>query len=80
VRSGSWAGVFALATAPAARRRGVARAVFGALARWTQDGGADRLYLQVEDDNLPARSLYESVGFVRSHGYHYRVARFDAPA
>ncbi len=80
VRSRGWAGVFALATVPGARRRGVAKTVLWALAQWAQAGGADRLYLQVEDDNASARALYEHLGFVRSHGYHYRTAPLDASA
>jgi ribosomal protein S18 acetylase RimI-like enzyme len=69
-----WSGVFCMATAPGARRRGVARAVLGALAEWSGEHGAASLYLQVERDNAAARALYASLGFVRSHGYHFRVA------
>ncbi|HEX7299635.1 MAG TPA: GNAT family N-acetyltransferase [Solirubrobacteraceae bacterium] len=69
-----WSGLFCMATVPSARRRGVARAVLGALAAWSRDGGARGLYLQVERDNAPAHGLYASMGFTRSHGYHYRVA------
>jgi GNAT superfamily N-acetyltransferase len=53
---------------------GVARAVLGALAEWSREHGAGSLYLQVERDNAAARALYASLGFVRSHGYHFRVA------
>lgn len=66
-------GVFGLATRSDARRRGAARAVLGALATWAIDERAPNLYLQVETDNDPARALFESVGFVHNHGYHYRV-------
>jgi N-acetylglutamate synthase len=63
-----------MATDPALRRRGVARAVLGALADWSRERGADRVYLQVERDNVPAQALYASMGFKRSHGYHFRSA------
>lgn len=43
-------------------------------AEWAGNRGAERLYLQVEAGNEPARRLYESAGFARSHTYHYRVA------
>jgi N-acetylglutamate synthase len=69
-----WSGVFCMATDPAARRRGVARAVLRTLARWSREQGAGGLYLQVECDNAPAQALYASMGFERSHGYHFRVA------
>jgi arginase len=69
-----WAGVFCVATAPEARRRGVARTVVHALTHWATRHGAQRIYLQVESDNAPAHELYASAGFTRSHGYHYRVA------
>jgi N-acetylglutamate synthase len=68
-----WAGIFGMATRPDVRRRGAARGVLRGLAEWALDEGAKQLYLQVETDNAPARALYESVGFVRNHGYHYRV-------
>ncbi|GAB2801717.1 hypothetical protein GCM10027176_02410 [Actinoallomurus bryophytorum] len=68
-----WAGVFAMATRPSSRGQGVARAVLGAGARWAADQGAARLYLQVEEGNDPALGLYTRAGFVRSHGYHYRI-------
>ncbi|MDN3352828.1 GNAT family N-acetyltransferase [Actinomadura sp. DC4] len=70
-----WAGVFAMATRPECRGRGVATEVLGAGARWALAQGATRLYLQVEDGNAPAGALYGRAGFVRSHGYHYRIRR-----
>jgi GNAT superfamily N-acetyltransferase len=68
-----WVGVFGMATRSDARRRGAGRGVLRELARWARDEGANNLYLQVETDNAAARTLYESVGFERNHGYHYRV-------
>jgi GNAT superfamily N-acetyltransferase len=68
-----WVGIFGMVTRSDVRRRGGARAVLDALAIWAADQSAHGLYLQVETDNAPARVLYESAGFVRNHGYHYRV-------
>jgi ribosomal protein S18 acetylase RimI-like enzyme len=34
---------------------------------------ADRMYLQVECDNIPALRLYERAGFDEVCGYHYRT-------
>lgn len=67
-----WAGVFCMATAPAARRRGIATGVLRAGVRWAASQGARNLYLQVEKGNGAARALYAGVGFELSHSYHYR--------
>jgi N-acetylglutamate synthase len=69
-----WLGLFHIETAPQARRRGLARAAVGALARWGEGEGARRAYLQVQDDNHPAVSLYRSLGFAEHHTYtRYRL-------
>ena len=59
---------------PEQRRRGVARALLAALAGWASAQGAQRLYLQVERDNEPARRLYAGLGFEEAYRYHYRRA------
>jgi N-acetylglutamate synthase len=69
-----WVGLFSVATAPSARRRGIASGVVHALTRWAAERGAKGVYLLVESDNAPAHALYERAGFKRSHGYHYRCA------
>lgn len=69
-----WAGVFGMATLPRARGRGAARDVLAALAGWAGAHDADRMYLQVERDNLPALRLYERTGFREMCGFHYRTA------
>jgi len=74
VRERGWVGVFSMKTHPAHRRRGVAQTLLRELARWGEEGGADRMYLQVETNNDAARGLYEHAGFTRHHGYWYRRA------
>jgi GNAT superfamily N-acetyltransferase len=69
-----WAGVFGMATLPEARGKGAARHVLAALADWAVAHQADRMYLQVERDSLPALQLYERTGFSEICGYHYRTA------
>jgi GNAT superfamily N-acetyltransferase len=69
-----WAGVFGMATLPEARGKGAARTVLAALADWAGGHEADRMYLQVERDNIPALRLYERTGFGEICGYHYRTA------
>jgi GNAT superfamily N-acetyltransferase len=73
VADNGWAGVFGMATLPEARGKGAAREVLAALAGWAGANEADRMYLQVERDNIPALRLYERTGFSEICGYHYRT-------
>lgn len=73
VCDGPWCGIFGMATAAEARRRGAAAAVLRELAVLAARQGSSDLYLQVEDDNLEAAALYRGVGFAPSHRYHYRT-------
>ncbi|HSJ45724.1 MAG TPA: GNAT family N-acetyltransferase [Euzebyales bacterium] len=75
VADDGWAGLFGMATLPHARGKGAGRSVLAALADWAGAHGADRLYLQVDCDNLPALRLYEGAGFADLCWYHYRTAR-----
>jgi GNAT superfamily N-acetyltransferase len=68
---GDWAGVFAMRTAPAFRRRGLGASIFAALATFARRAGANRGYLQVEADNVPATRLYRSAGFDEAYRYRY---------
>ncbi|AGZ39874.1 GNAT family N-acetyltransferase [Actinoplanes friuliensis] len=77
VATGGWAGVFCMATDPRHRRQGLASAVLRAGARWAVAQGVAGLYLQVEEGNRAARSLYARAGFTSSHSYHYRIAERD---
>jgi N-acetylglutamate synthase len=72
------AGVFALRTAVPARGKGYGRAVVRRLATWALGMGARQLYLQVEDDNVPARALVATLGPQAAYGYWYR--ELDAQA
>lgn len=74
VCSGDLVGLFDLATAPAARRRGVARRVTTALLAWGAAQGARDAYLQVAEDNVAARALYASFGFRPAYRYVYAVS------
>lgn len=77
---GGEAEILTLAVDPAARRRGLARALVEAAAGAAQMAGADVMFLEVAHDNLPAIGLYEATGFARAglrKGYYDRGA---APA
>ncbi|MCI0157201.1 GNAT family N-acetyltransferase [Leifsonia shinshuensis] len=76
---GEWGGLYAVATLPRARRRGLARSLAGALAVAASDRGVENLWLQVLADNAAAHALYAELGFVQVSGYSYwekvRLAR-----
>jgi GNAT superfamily N-acetyltransferase len=74
-----WLGLSLLQTAPAARRRGVARHVLRGLAQWGIQHGSNRAYLQVEERNTAAVTLYGKVGFGTHHTYLTRVAPAYGP-
>ncbi len=52
-----------IATAPGARRAGVASALLAAVADAAEDAGAERLLLEVREDNVAARAFYAARGF-----------------
>ncbi len=64
-----WLHVGLVEVDPAVRRRGLARAVTAALARWGDDHGASRSLLQVEEHNQVAVALYRGLGFTTHHRY-----------
>ncbi|GAA1969493.1 GNAT family N-acetyltransferase [Catenulispora subtropica] len=73
VAESGWAGVFSMATLPAARGKGAAGAVIGALADWAAVNGAGRMYLQVEHENAGAARIYGRVGFSELRPFFFRV-------
>lgn len=76
---GAWGGVFAVATRPSARRRGLAGALIGAVAYAAEGHGVENLWLQVMADNIAALALYRGLGFVPASSYSYWTAP-TAPA
>lgn len=64
-------GVFDLVTNPHLRRRGNGKAVMEVGLKWAKNRGASSAWLQVVADNLPAISLYESLGFKELYRYKY---------
>jgi ribosomal-protein-alanine N-acetyltransferase len=72
--------ILTLAVRPEARRRGLGRGLVEAGGHLARSQGAERLYLEVAEDNDAARGLYVSAGFVevgRRPGYY---GRQDGPA
>lgn len=71
VESDGLVGLFCLAVAPGARRRGLGSAlVRGMLA----DAAASLVYLQVESSNAPALAMYDRLGFWVAYRYLQCVA------
>jgi ribosomal protein S18 acetylase RimI-like enzyme len=68
-----WAGIIGMRTAPAFRRRGLARRIFRALTAFAAASGARQGYLQVDQDNASAIALYEAEGFAAKYLYRYWV-------
>ncbi len=75
--------VLTLCVRPTARRRGVARHLLRTAREPMRAAGARRLFLEVAEDNAPARALYRAMGFReigRRPAYYQRwkAARIDA--
>jgi ribosomal protein S18 acetylase RimI-like enzyme len=73
-------GLYDVFTAPAARGQGLARRLCTHLLVQAREAGARVAYLQVEADNLPARRIYQRLGFSDAYAYHYRTPSDDTAA
>ncbi|WFE62210.1 GNAT family N-acetyltransferase [Micromonospora sp. WMMD714] len=71
---GRWLGLSLIEVAPSARRQGLAARVVRELAGWGAAEGATHAFLQVEQRNTEAVSLYRKLGFTTHHTYLTRVA------
>jgi len=63
---GSESELESIAVAPRFQRQGVARSLFSRLAAHLGERAVRTLFLEVRASNLPARSLYRSLGFAES--------------
>jgi GNAT superfamily N-acetyltransferase len=70
---GDLAGLYDIATTPAARNRGIAEALCRHLLAIAAGLGASTAYLQVDAGNDPARRVYRRLGFEDAYAYHYRT-------
>ncbi|MGI9133676.1 MAG: GNAT family N-acetyltransferase [Rhodoferax sp.] len=69
--SHGWISIHGMRTVPHQRGRGLALRILQGLARYGQAQGLERMFLQVEEDNAAALSLYQRVGFTSAWRYHY---------
>lgn len=73
VLQGEYYGLFDIVTHPDHRNQGYGRIFITKLLNWAQNHGARCAYLQVMENNAPARHLYNSLGFEKIYHYWYRV-------
>lgn len=67
----SWLGYSAVEVAPQHRRRGLGTELGASLLAWGAQQGAQAAYLHVRESNLPARGLYDKLGFIEHHRHRY---------
>ena len=70
--------MFRIGTLPEKRRRGFARALMEHFLK--SEDGPEKVFLEVRAGNIPARSLYESLGFreISLRPHYYRDPVEDA--
>ena len=66
-----WASVHGMRTDASRRGEGLAGRVLAGLATAAQARGVERIFLQVEEGNTGARSLYRRAGFTQAWRYFY---------
>ncbi len=66
-----WASVHGMRTDASRRGEGLAGRVLAGLATAAQARGVERIFLQVEEGNAGARSLYRRAGFTQAWRYFY---------
>ena len=62
--------LYDLYVSPGARRQGLGRALMDRAREFAGAAGADHLELSTAKDNLPAQSIYESLGYVRDIDFY----------
>jgi ribosomal protein S18 acetylase RimI-like enzyme len=65
-------GIFEVSVKPSERRKGVGQGLMIYILRWAVNNNIVHIYLQVEESNSAAISLYNKLGFETCYSYHYR--------
>jgi N-acetylglutamate synthase len=74
VLQGKMFGLFDIITHPDHRNKGYGRELVQLMLQWAKEQGVQHAYLQVMEQNSPARHLYTQLGFDDLYGYWYRVS------
>ncbi|WGM32636.1 GNAT family N-acetyltransferase [Brevundimonas sp. NIBR11] len=72
--------ILTLAVRPSARRQGLGGRLVEAASRRAAELGANRMFLEVAEDNAPARALYGSLAFKTAGRRPRYYPRADGPA
>ncbi len=73
VAQDGYMGMYDIVTDARYRRQGFARRLITTLLAWAKGLGVHTAYLQVMENNAPARALYEQLGYKDAYRYWYRV-------
>jgi len=73
-------GIFNMRTASKARDKGYATVLVAYLLAWGLEQGAKTAFLQVDQSNDPAHTIYRKFGFVPQYSYWHRVQKTAASA
>lgn len=73
VLQSGYIGLFDIVTDSAFRNRGYGRLVVKNILAWGRQNNAEKAYLQVMLNNVPALHLYSKIGFVEKYQYWYRI-------
>ncbi|MCG2593953.1 GNAT family N-acetyltransferase [Ramlibacter sp. XY19] len=69
--SQGWCGIHGMRTLPVQRKQGSAGRILAAFAQEARARGLQQAFLQVEEGNAVARSLYARLGFATAWAYRY---------
>jgi GNAT superfamily N-acetyltransferase len=75
VMGGTNFGLYDVVVHPSFRRQGHGQKLIAGMLNWARSNEASLAYLQVMENNLPARNLYGKLGFKDQYRYWYRVSR-----
>ena len=73
VLDGEFFGLFDLVTSPTQRGKGFGTRLIQDMLTWGYNRGARFVFLQVAENNIPARCLYQRLGFQEVYSYWYRL-------
>jgi ribosomal protein S18 acetylase RimI-like enzyme len=73
VLGGTNFGLYDVVVHPSFRRQGHGQKLIVGMLNWARCNNASIAYLQVMDENLPARKLYRKLGFHDQYRYWYRI-------